>query len=106
MSVLKLLVLTSQQGALSTIYTKPPYAHNINSLDELEASGYPLLTRHEAVKVDLLDTDSVLYQRLKLHSGPAGSARKLAVKTGTVAAIMRSSNMEFDKVQAEVTIIA
>lgn len=70
---------------------------------ELESSGLLLLTRNQAIKVDLLDKDSALYQKLKVHSNTK-SAKELAAETGSIAAIMRSSNMDFDKKQAEVRI--
>ncbi|XP_017099450.2 uncharacterized protein Ir100a [Drosophila bipectinata] len=96
------------ESSLATVYIRPLYYRDPNTLKELDDSGIPIYIKHPAFKDDLFyGSDSEVYRRLdaKMLLVAEGEERliQMVSKRGHFAGVTRSASLELNDIRYVMT---
>ncbi|XP_017026451.1 uncharacterized protein Ir100a [Drosophila kikkawai] len=96
------------ESSLATVYIRPLYYRDTNTMRELDESGLPIYIKHPAFKDDLFyGSDSAVYRRLdsKMMLVAEGEERliEMVSKRGHFAGVTRSASLELSDIRYVMT---
>ncbi|EDV52910.1 uncharacterized protein LOC6555132 [Drosophila erecta] len=96
------------ESSLATVYIRPLYYRDANTLRELDESGQPIYIKHPAFKDDLFyGHDSAVYRRLdaKMMLVAEGEERliEMVSKRGGFAGVTRSASLQLNDIRYVMT---
>nr|XP_044249334.1 uncharacterized protein LOC123002778 [Drosophila takahashii] len=96
------------ESSLATVYIRPLYYRDVNTLKELDESGQPIYIKHPAFKDDLFyGHDSAVYRRLdaKMTLVAEGEERliEMVSKRGGFAGVTRSASLQLSDIRYVMT---
>ncbi|XP_017057284.1 uncharacterized protein LOC108098686 [Drosophila ficusphila] len=96
------------ESSLATVYIRPLYYRDVNTLRELDESGQPIYIKHPAFRDDLFyGHDSEVYRRLdaKMMLVAEGEERliEMVSKRGGFAGVTRSASLELSDIRYVMT---
>ncbi|XP_017122447.1 uncharacterized protein LOC108142882 [Drosophila elegans] len=96
------------ESSLATVYIRPLYYRDTNTLRELDESGHPIYIKHPAFKDDLFyGHDSEVYRRLdaKMTLVAEGEERliEMVSKRGGFAGVTRSASLQLSDIRYVMT---
>ncbi|SPP80262.1 Hypothetical predicted protein [Drosophila guanche] len=96
------------ESSLATVYIRPLYYRDVNTLEELDATGKPIYIKHLAFKDDLFyGHDSAVYRRLdaKMMLVAEGEERliEMVSRQGKFAGVTRSASLQMSDIRYVMT---
>ncbi|EDW24231.1 GL24026 [Drosophila persimilis] len=96
------------ESSLATVYIRPLYYRDLNTLAELDESGKPIYIKHPAFKDDLFyGHDSAVYRRLnaKMMLVAEGEERliEMVSRQGKFAGVTRSASLQLNDIRYVMT---
>lgn len=96
------------ESSLATVYIRPLYYRDVNTLRELDESGQPIYIKHPAFKDDLFyGHNSEVYRRLdaKMMLVAEGEERliEMVSKRGGFAGVTRSASLQLSDIRYVMT---